>query len=78
MYQSKLLKKLRNQFGISQRELSELTGINQQAISNMERSVCSIPVKHFKKLASVFYVEKEVFLNAYLKDKTNGINKKID
>lgn len=53
----------------SQSELSHALGYrNGQFISNVERGLCSIPLKGIHKVSEVLNIEPEVVKNAILKD----------
>lgn len=62
-------KRLNHPKAYSQSELSELLGYkNGQFISNVERGLCSIPLKMMKKISEVLEVPPEELKGAILKD----------
>lgn len=66
------LKKLRQSWGLSQRQLGNKLGVNVQLISKYERGVVCPPTNMVVKIASVF----EVSLDYLLRDEANvAINK---
>lgn len=55
--------------GYSQSELSYAMGYkNGQFISNIERGLCSTPLKSLYKLSSVLGIDREVLKEAIIKD----------
>ena len=54
---------------LSQAELSELLGYkNSQFISNVERGLCSIPMKTMKRISEVLDIEPEILKEVVLRD----------
>lgn len=61
--------------GYSQSELSHLLGYkNGQFISNVERSLCSIPFKMLKKISQVLDIPSEDVKLAVLKDQETTLD----
>ena len=61
--------------GFSQSELSVAMGYkNGQFISNIERGLCSAPLKSLYKLTKVLEIDKEVLKSALIKDMEQTIN----
>ena len=59
----------------SQTELSAFLGYkNGQFISNVERGICSIPVKSLKKISELLDISPEDIKEAVLKDHANTID----
>ena len=50
------LKKLRNKYKLSQKEMGEIIGVNDRAIGNYERGIRSLPVEKAKKIGEYFQV----------------------
>ncbi len=48
------LKKLRNKYKLSQKEMGEIIGVNDRAIGNYERGIRSLPVEKAKKIGEYF------------------------
>lgn len=62
-------KRMAHPNGYSQSELSHILGYkNGQFISNVERSLCSIPLKMLKKISQVLDIPTEEIKIAVLKD----------
>ena len=62
-------KRLRHPKRFSQKELSLLLGYkNGQFISNVERGLCSVPLKSFKSVTTILEISKEELKTAILKD----------
>ena len=62
-------KRLSHPKGFSQSELSNLLGYkNGQFISNVERGLCSIPLKMLSKVCQILDIEQDDMKEALLKD----------
>lgn len=75
---AKLLKKYRNLHPkkYSQAELSNLLGYkNGQFISNIERGLCSIPLKNIVQVIDILDVPKQEMYDAVMKDFETTIDK---
>jgi hypothetical protein len=60
---------------ISQTQLSEVIGYrNGQFISNVERGLCSVPLKKLSLICDVLNVPKKVIAEALIKDYQDDIN----
>ncbi len=67
----KLVKKYRLQHSdkVSQGELSSLLGYkNGQFISNVERGMCSVPLKSLKNLSNILSIPEHEVISSMLKD----------
>lgn len=68
-------KRINHPKGYSQSELSNLLGYkNGQFISNVERSLCSIPLKMLRKVSEVLDISPEDLKEAILKDQEATLN----
>lgn len=56
------LKKLRLSFGMTRNKVAEILGTSYNAIANYENAACSIPEKRTQDLATLFNVNKDLFL----------------
>lgn len=69
-------KRLSHSKGYSQAELSHLLGYkNGQFISNVERSLCSIPLKMLRRVADILDIPSEDLKLAVLKDQELTLNR---
>ncbi len=60
--------------GLSQSELSQILGYkNGQFISNVERGLCSVPLKMLRRVSEVLSITEEELKDALLKDYQNTI-----
>lgn len=65
----KFVKKHREKVGLSQTELSRALGYSKgQFISNVERGLCSVPLKHAVDLRKALDVEAHTLTTALLRD----------
>lgn len=72
-----LLKKLREEFGFSQKELAQRLGCSQQTINRYEGGYITPPLERVKKLSEIFNVDKYYFLpDEWQPPYTNGMPKK--
>ena len=74
---AKLIKVKRTQHpkGYSQSELSNLLGYkNGQFISNVERSLCNIPLKMLNRVSDILNISHVELRDAILKDHENTLN----
>jgi transcriptional regulator with XRE-family HTH domain len=63
------IRDLRIKRGVSQTELAKIMGFkNAQFISNWERGLAGVPVKHIFTLAKAFDLSWETLMRAYLED----------
>lgn len=77
-YLAKLVKKHRLRKGLSQKELSYIIGYkNGQFISNVERELCSIPVKVLPLMAEVFDIDVMEFVCALEQDYGSSVRREI-
>lgn len=68
-------KRINHTKGYSQSELSNLLGYkNGQFISNVERALCSIPLKMLRKVSEVLDITSEELKEAILKDQEATLN----
>jgi len=68
-------KRMNHPKGLSQSELSHLLGYkNGQFISNVERALCSIPLKMLARVAEVLHISHEELRDALLKDQEKTLN----
>ncbi len=68
-------KRMNHTKGYSQSELSHLLGYkNGQFISNVERALCSIPLKMLKRVSEVLDITPEELRAAILKDQEETLN----
>jgi transcriptional regulator with XRE-family HTH domain len=68
-------KRMNHSKGYSQSELSHLLGYkNGQFISNVERALCSIPLKMLKRVCEVLDISAEELRMAILKDQEETLN----
>jgi transcriptional regulator with XRE-family HTH domain len=68
-------KRINHTKGYSQSELSNLLGYkNGQFISNVERALCSIPLKMLRKVSEVLDISSEELKEAILKDQEATLN----
>jgi len=67
--QAELLKKYRAKSEVTQSQLAKhLKLTTPQYISNMERGLCPIPLKHVKKLCKFLDANPKDFFNAFMLD----------
>ena len=57
IYSMKILKELRLDFNMSQRELAEKVGVNYRTISSYETGVRDMPVSVAKKIGKVLNID---------------------
>jgi len=70
----KLIKTAREKTNHSQTDLARLLGFkNGQYISNVERGLCSFPLKKAIKLCELLAIDKVDFYLAYTKDENNHV-----
>lgn len=50
----KKIKKIREKYGLSQKELGEVIGVNDRAVGNYERGIRNLSVDKAKKLGKYF------------------------
>ena len=68
----------RKKVGLSQTQLSEILGYqNGQFISNVERGLCSVPLKHAPVLREVLKVKAHELTRALLMDLEDTVHKHI-
>lgn len=74
-----ILKKKREKANMSQWDLAKKLGVHAQFISNWERNICSVPLKHLDKVSVYLDIPKKKLLqmrvNRYqekLMEKLNG------
>lgn len=68
-------KRIQHPKGYSQTELSNLLGYkNGQFISNIERGLCSVPLKNLSEVANVLNISSNELRDAILKDQTETLN----
>lgn len=68
-------KRINHPKGYSQSELSNLLGYkNGQFISNVERALCSIPLKMLRKVCEVLDITAEEIKDSILKDQEATLN----
>ena len=68
-------KRINHVKGYSQSELSNLLGYkNGQFISNVERSLCSIPLKMLRKVSEVLDITSDELKESILKDQEATLN----
>lgn len=58
-----LLKRLRTEWGLSQKAMAQVVGVSQGRISDYEQGVREIPVDVAEKLAQHFHVQRGSFLD---------------
>lgn len=66
-----VVKQYREMSGLSQAKLGEKLSLNNQMISNIERGICTLPLKHFTKVCDLLKIDEdgvEDLKIAYLKD----------
>lgn len=69
------LKRMSQDNGYSQLELSKLLGYkNGQFISNVERGLCSVPLKMLSKISQVLNISREELKKAILKDQEETLD----
>ena len=71
-----LIKKCREQSGLSQFHVATVLRKTVQEISNWERSAAIVPPKHYKKLGRIFKIDPEEFVKENLKRHEMIIRKK--
>ena len=63
-----MLKQLREKKGLTQADVAKRLGFgNAQFVSNIERGLAKLPVKHFKKVAALYGVPVERLIDLKLK-----------
>src|SRR3989338_3649248 len=68
-------KRINHAKGYSQSELSNLLGYkNGQFISNVERALCSIPLKMLRKVSEVLDIHSDELKESILKDQEATLN----
>lgn len=66
---SKLIRQKRKKKKMSQRDLALALGYpNAQIVSNIERGICSLPIKRFKQTSEILSVDLKKIKSCYLKD----------
>lgn len=75
--QAKLLKEGRLKKKMTQKEVGDLINTDKQLISNMERGLALIPVKHIKVLSKKFGIPVTRFHDAYIADQSNYFKKRV-
>lgn len=66
---SKLVKEARENQKLSQNNLALLMGFkNGQFVSNIERGLCSVPLKSINKMSEVLEISTEDICNAVVQD----------
>lgn len=75
----KLVRERREKLGLSQTELCVALGFskNGQNISNVERGLASLPIKHIARVSIVLQTPAHLFKEAILKDYEEQIEKAI-
>ena len=66
---AKLIKNSRKKCGMSQSQLAKAMGnYNYQYISNIERALCSVPVKSLSAVAQCLEIDKNIIIMAMADD----------
>ena len=71
------LKRLRKVNKLSQAELAKKIGVHTQFISNIERGLCLIPHKKFKKISKLLNTPLIDLINLTLLDYEKDLKKKV-
>lgn len=65
--------------GLSQKDVADHLGFgSSQFISNMERGLCSLPAKHFKKISKVLGIPTDQLVKTYLADEKVRLFKEVN
>lgn len=74
-----LLQTARFKTNLSQNELAAQFGWScGQFVSNMERGLCALPAKDFKKAVKILKIKNvELLINAYLRDEEQRIRREL-
>lgn len=60
----KFIRKKRERFGLSQKDLANILRVKTaQSVSNIERGISPLPIRHMKVLARVFRVSQKRFIS---------------
>ena len=68
-FMGRLLKRYRKKYDINQTDLADLLFITTQQISDCERGLAGISLKHHRRLAGMFKISVFTVREAYLKDR---------
>lgn len=71
------IKTLRDEYGITQKNLGEVVGMSQQAIGKMENGKRRIPDDILRKLSDYFHVSTDFILNRTTSRSTIDVNNEI-
>lgn len=75
-YMAKLLNIYREENNLTQSKLAKRLGYTtSQYISNIERGLCSFPIKKFPKLAKVLKIDASLIADAYVNDVIAEVNR---
>lgn len=73
-----MLKKLREQAGLSQKQLSDKLGMKTpQYVSNIERGLTLLSVNHFTKVSKILNVPKKTLVRHHMQCLEQRINKRL-
>ena len=63
---------------MSQAELAERLGYgSSQFISNVERGLCTFPIKKMRKLSKILRLSPELLVSAYVADTTEELRREV-
>lgn len=72
---ARLLKNKREKLGMSQSEVAEKVGVTSgQFISNIERALCSVPIRKIYDVCKTLDIPKEQIKYAYIEDMSRTID----
>lgn len=68
---AKLIKRRRKELGMTQPQLSAKLGYtskNGQTVSNIERGMCQLPIKHINQLSLILRISREAIIIEMIAD----------
>lgn len=74
----KVLKQNRRALHLDQRGLAKRLGIHSQLVSNWERGMCGVPLKHFRKISKLFKLDLSKMVSIYVGEVEHSLWEKLD
>jgi transcriptional regulator with XRE-family HTH domain len=72
-----LIKQAREKAGVTQKDLAKVLQVNAQFISNIERGVCQMPVRHFRLISKTLNLPITLLAKAAVKRYTELLELKL-